>query len=222
MTRRKAGENALAAARIQAETGSTAPTALAERYEDKARERLDPDSVRIGAGGELVPGDDFTSTTLPAILDTLANPDHVAADASRDRLDLADRAGALEIALDTADSIGTTDSLERMLAHQLAAVHVGAMKLAGLMNDQATHAARTQGQERQAACIEAARLAGGVARLSGSFQAGMATLQRMRSGGKQIVVVKHQHNYAAGAQTVVAPVVAPGGRGRRRSKVAGG
>jgi hypothetical protein len=222
MTRRKAGENALVAARIQAEAGSTTPTPLAERYEGKARERLDPSSVTIGAGGELVPGDDFASNTLPAILDTLANPDHVAADASRDRLDLADRAGTLEIALDTADSIGTTDSLERMLAHQLAAVHVGAMKLAGLMNDQATHAARTQGQERQAACIEAARLAGGVARLSGSFQAGMATLQRMRSGGKQIVVVQHAHHYAAGAQTVVAPVVAPGGRGRRRSKTAGG
>lgn len=221
MTRRKAGEDVLGAARMKAENGGTGPLPIADRYEGRARERLAPNAVAIGAGGELVPGDDFASNTLPAILDTLANPDHVAADASRDRLDLADRAGALEIALDTADSIQANDNLERMLAHQLAAVHVGAMKLAGLMQDQATHAARTMGQERQAATIEAARLAGAVARLSGTFQAGMVTLQRVRSGGKQVVVVQHQHNYADGAQAVVAPVVVgAGGRGRR-SKVAG-
>lgn len=222
MSRRKTGDALLGAARIKAENGGTKGSALTDRIEGRAREKLPTESLRIGAGGELVPGDDFASDTLPAIIDTLANPDAVAADASRDRLDLVHRAGALELALDTADAMQASDGLERMLAHQMATAHACAMKAASVMQAQLDHAGRTAGQERQMACIEASRLAGAYSRLTGSFQAGMMTLQRVRSGGKQIVQVQHQHNYAAGAQTVVAPELGGRGRGPRANRRAGG
>lgn len=65
------------------------------------------------AGGELVPTEDFATRTLPAIRDTLVNAVAVAADASRDRLDLAENAGLLKLALDTANAIQAGDSTLR-------------------------------------------------------------------------------------------------------------
>ncbi|MGH1570273.1 hypothetical protein ACRAWG_05910 [Methylobacterium sp. P31] len=177
----------LGAARVRAE--ERGPSATADRIEAAAREPV-VSPARI-VGGELVPEEDFAAKTLPAILDTLVSPDAVAADASRDRLDLAKNAGALELALDTADTIQAADSLERMLAHQLAATHVAAMKTAALMGKQLDIADRTYGTANQAANIEAVRLAGAMARLNGSFQAGLQTLQKVRSGGRQLVVVQH-------------------------------
>ncbi|ACA18344.1 hypothetical protein M446_3979 [Methylobacterium sp. 4-46] len=206
--RSKTGNLLLGAARVRAENKG-APCPLTDRYEAEARTPLPPDTPRA-AGGELLPGDDFTGKTFPAILDTLADPTAVSADASRDRLDLAQQAGSLEMALDTADSIQAADALERMLAHQLATAHVAAMKAAALMRQHLDVADQTRGAAQQAAGIEAARMAGAFTRLTGSFQAGMATLQRMRSGGRQVVVVQHNH-INKGAQAVVTGTVAPGG-----------
>ncbi|GJD53830.1 hypothetical protein OPKNFCMD_6609 [Methylobacterium crusticola] len=204
---RKSGDTILAAARVRAEAnGAVAP--IADRYEAKARTSLDPATPRT-AGGELVPADDFATTTLPAILDTLANPDAVAADASRNRLDLAKEAGCLEMGLDTADTIRASDGLERMLAHQLATARVAAMKAAVAMQQHLEEVGRTRGPSRQAACVEAERMARAYARLTGSFQAGMQTLQRVRSGGRQVVVVQHNH-IGEGAQAVVAGSVTGG------------
>ena len=57
-----------------------------------------------------------------------------------------------------------------MLAHQLATTHVLAMKVAAVMGQQLDLADRTMGTTKQAACVEAARMAGAVARMNGSFQ----------------------------------------------------
>jgi len=165
------------------------PSGFADRQEATVRAPVEAPARAVG--GELVPFENFAIKTLSAILDTLVNPDAVAADASRDRLDLAKNAGALEIALDTAETIQAADSLERMLAHQLAATHVAAMKTAALMGKQFDIADRTYGSVNQAANVEAVRLAGAMARLNGSFQAGLQTLQKVRSGGRQVVVVQH-------------------------------
>lgn len=187
---------------------------MADRFEARGREVLPADYLRT-AGGELVPGEDFATKTLPAILDTLANPDALAADASRDRLDLAKDAGSLEMALDTAEAIQAADGLERMLAHQLATAHVAAMKAAAVMGQQLDYAGRTIGAERQAACVEATRMAGAFAKLTGSFQAGMQTLQRVRSGGRQTVVVQY-NTVGEGGQAVIGAQQHVGGGGRRR------
>ncbi|MGH1573786.1 hypothetical protein ACRAWG_27990 [Methylobacterium sp. P31] len=197
--RARAGDTLLGAARCRAEERG-GPSGYADRQEVAVRAPVEA-PVRA-VGGELVPAEDFATKTLPAILDTLMNPDAVAADASRDRLDLAKNAGALELALDTADTIQAGDALERMLAHQLATTHVLAMKAAAVMGQQLDIADRTMGAAKQAACVEANRMAGAVARLNGSFQAGMQTLQRVRAGGQQTVVV--QHNYVGeGGQAVI-------------------
>ena len=89
----------------------------------------------IGAGGELVPHG--SEIAAPAeYRNTLRKPDYVAASASRDRLDLLHDAGALETALDVADTVGAENSIEQMLAHQLAVAHRAALKMAVQMNRQ--------------------------------------------------------------------------------------
>lgn len=94
------------------------------------------------------------------------------------------------------------DSLERMLAHQLAATHVLAMKAAAVAGKQLDMAGRTFGTAGQAACVEAARLIGAATRATGAYQAGLQTLQKVRSGGRQVVIVQHNH-VEAGAQAVI-------------------
>ena len=61
-------------------------------------------------------------------------PDCVAIEASRDRLELADKAGALDMGLDLADTIQADNSMEKMLVHQMAAVHNSAMRMTALVN----------------------------------------------------------------------------------------
>jgi hypothetical protein len=217
--RQKVSEGALWAARIRAEERGR-PCSAADRHDDAAREPLVQVAART-VGGELLPGDDFTSKTLPAILDTLVSPDAIGADASRSRLQLAEDAGALDLALDTADTIQANDGLERMLAHQMATAHTMAMKAASLMGKHLEHAERTRGHEQQMAGVEAARMAGAFARLTGSYQAGMQTLQRIRSGGRQTVIVQHNH-VGEGGQAVIGGQQTVGGGGvQRRKRVRG-
>ena len=147
--------------------------------------------------------------------DTLARPDRVAAEASRDRLEAAHNAGCLDSALEMADSIGAQDSLERALAHQLAAAHRSAMKLTAQMNRSLEVMEHSRGGEREAANVQATRLANSAARLMGAFQQGALTLDRLRNGGRQVVQVQHV-TVAEGGQAVVAGRISPGGRGGRR------
>ena len=213
MTRPRTGDRLLGAARIRAEERG-GPSGMADRIEAVVHEPL-PAPVRA-VGGELVPEADFATETLPAIVDTLVSPDAVAADASRDRLDLAKNAGSLEMALDTAETIQAGDALERMLAHQMATAHVLAMKAAVVMKQEIEFAERCfDPVKKQAACVEANRLAGTYARLTGSFQAGMQTLQRVRSGGRQTVIVQHNHVSEGGQAVIGGQQQMGGGSGRR-------
>src|SRR3954462_9768714 len=72
--------------------------------------------VVAGAGGEAVLGNrsPFTDTVRE-------RPDMIAVTASERRMELADAAGALELGLDAAATIGARDSLEKALSHQMAA-----------------------------------------------------------------------------------------------------
>jgi hypothetical protein len=73
----------------------------------------------------------------------------------------------------------------------------------------------------EAANVRACRLAGAISRMSATYQQGLFTLQRKRTGGKQQVTVKHIHqqvNVTQGGQAVVAgDKVMSRARGRRRS-----
>lgn len=174
----------------------------------------------VGAGGELVPASMLAEN--PRALqfrDTVRNPDYVSVDASRDRLELAHAAGALESGLDLADSIQAENSLEKMLAHQLAAVHRCSMKMAAQVNRRLNHldGLSMESGTAQMVSVETARLAGATARMMQSFQDGMQTLHKIRTGGRQQMTVQHQYvtKVEDGGQAVIAGEVKAGGRGHK-------
>jgi hypothetical protein len=143
----KAGDYLLAAERVRAEAAaspdqSTAfDLARADRWEGQARTRQLPSTrTEIGAGRELI---DIENRDAVGMADTVADPDYVTASASRERLELANEAGSLDLALDAADTIQGQDSLEKMLVHQMAVLHRGMMKAAARMNEEQPGAAST-------------------------------------------------------------------------------
>ena len=84
----KPGELLLAAARVRADERSPAGDALADRITNRARSRLDEEQLSRVAGGELITSEEGRQERSGARNTTL-EPDQVAADASRNRLDLA-------------------------------------------------------------------------------------------------------------------------------------
>ena len=202
---------------------------LADEMLAQARTKQLPSTrTEIGAGGELIDREKVGSH----LVDTVAHPDYVTAEASRDRLALASQAGSLSLALDAADTIQAQDSLEKMLVHQMAVLHHGVMRAAARMNKELDAAGGTAidaagdkrdltAGEREAANVRACRLAGAISRMSATCQQGLLTLQRKRTGGNQHVTVKHIHqqvNVTQGGQAVGAgDKVMSRTRGRRRS-----
>ena len=83
--------------------------------------------------------------------------------------------------------------------------------------------------KREAANVRACRLAGAISRMSATYQQGLLTLQRKRTGGGQHVTVKHIHqqvNVTEGGQAVVAgdkvtSRTAKAGRGKAGKAMAG-
>jgi hypothetical protein len=88
-------------------TLGVADTALAAQARKKVP---DPE---IGTGGELIQPRDGSTY----LYNTLDYPNFIAADASATRMHLAKTAGALALAVDTADTIQGQNSAEMMLAH---------------------------------------------------------------------------------------------------------
>jgi len=75
---------------------------------------------------------------------------------------------------------------------------------------------RGESQERERN-QEICRLAGIVSRLTVSYQSGLLALQRVRSGGRQVVTVQHVH-VGDGGQAVVAGEIGGKGGGAKRRK----
>jgi len=161
---------------------------------------------------EVVPGiEGEAQVPIPRItmVDTLAVPDVISVDASEQRAMGAHRAGVLSAALDTAKSARASNSIEKMLCHQLAAVHHAGIEML----------VRVQQPMFSIPYVELVRLTNAAARLFDVFQAGCLTLQKLKTGGKQHVVVQYQQvNVSEGGQAVVAGKVARDSRtrGKRR------
>jgi hypothetical protein len=197
-------------------TGARFETLEAAAMDAKADAALDPlnhTSVppQQGRGGEMAIESRKNRRERPWIVDTVKDrPDMLAADASVARLDLAATANTLTMAVDAAESIQAANSLERMLAHQMATAHHLAMTMAAKANDFAGGIKSWDTTTRQQVqSIEAARMAGASARMMETFQRGLLTLERLRNGGKQTVVVQHV-DVANGGQAVVAGTVNQG------------
>jgi hypothetical protein len=201
--------------------------AQADAMDAAALEVLDPMAhvtgpVTIGRGGEVALADRNSS---PGIIDTVREKqDMVTARASHARLALT--GDSLLMAVDAADSIKARNSLERMKAHQLAALHRLGMKFAAkaetlLAQVDLGISGLRPAHETQAAAVEAARLANAAIRAFGGYDDGMLALDRIRRGGKQTVTVIHQNvAVGPGGQAVVAGAVR--GRGPRGKGAGGG
>ncbi len=172
-----------------------------------------------GNGGELVVATKEAMASVPGVVDTVRqSPDMLTAGASRDRLELT--GNALPLAVDAATSIQAQNSIERMLAHQLAVAHRLALHLAS-QAEQLVDRHESWGKINPTHSVEACRLANASARVMGAFQDGMLALDRIRRGGTQTVRVVHQHvAVGPGGQAVVAAGGVKGGgrmtRGRTR------
>ena len=229
----KAGRAAtllLGAARIESEAATKRNDPLAAFDAQRAAELRDrvqqpaPEYMaNIGVGRELIPASMCGENSRALqFADIVQDPHYVAVDASRNRLELAHEAGALEQSLDAAETMQAANSLERMLAHQLASAHVSAMKLSAELNRRIDYVANARGDEQERANVQATRLAGAVGRMMTSYQQGLLTLQRLRSGGRQTVVVQHLHQQVQvnGGGAVVAGKVGVRGSKSKRGKVA--
>lgn len=157
----------------------------ADEYAGKAGALMQPAAIPPMALGEVVPA------KRTRLVDTLKLPDVAALDASAHRLDLLGRMGndCAAMALDAASTIEAGNSLEKMLAHQLAVAHKTALTL----TDKATF---------QPDAKEKAQMLNTACRMMETYQRGLLTLQRLRSnsernGAVQLVTV------ADGGQAII-------------------
>ncbi len=157
------------------------------------------------SAGEVLP--DRCDNNGLSIRNTLKSPDSAAVDASIARTDLLlqDKADITALAVDAANSIDAENSLEKMLAHQMAAAHNAVMT----MMDQAAGISRQMSGHDQRVCeasnIQATRLFNSANRLMKTFQQGLLTIQKIRNGGNQTVTVQHV-SVSDGGQAVIGNV----------------
>lgn len=202
--------------------GAQADRIMAAEEERKAAELAAlPDPVVRGIGGEVALREPLGHDAAGQYFkDTLISPTTTAAAASRARMQQASdhgvRGESLAQALDAAETVGARDSIERMASHQLAVAHALVMQLFR-DGDKMIRDGRLRSDFKGSAFynVEGCRMLTTAARLMAAYQAGHATLARIRQGGRQVVTVQHvQVN--DGGQAVVAGQVTPapaGGRG---------
>ena len=168
-------------------------------YNEKTEDLMQPEDLPIIAYGEVIPRDDSTAAFI--VKDALEDPDSPAVDASIERTNLLQEAGALEIGIDAASSIQARNSLEKMLAHQMACCHANGMRL--MTEAMGVNPLDLNEQSLQ---IKKMNLA---ARLIDVYQKGFDTLTKSRTAGKQTIVVKQVQ--VNGGQNVIADKVATRG-----------
>ena len=183
---------------LEGEAGGYPDSQNAKRaavLEAKAVALLVPDvPVSFAPTGEVVPRQKLRSDVR-----TVRTPGVAAIEASEHRTTLLDQAGEGVLAggIDLAE--GATDSRQKMLAHQLALMHT---KIFELMN--------SAGNQRDS--VEQARLMNVAVRMMTTFQQGLLTLQKLKTGGDQRVTVTHVY-VEQGAQAVIGNVTTGGGLG---------
>ena len=204
--------------------GAELAECFARSFEEAAGELLTlPTAPAVGPGGEVIrpqPLPDGCRVSVPThkeamrfvVRDTLRKgATRVAEDASVRRTDLLMQPSfnALAMGVDAAETIGAANSLEKMLAHQMAVAHEAAMR----MTDRGLSYEHSKSGDQ----VEACRCLNTAARLMGAFQNAALTIQRLRNGGSQTVTVQHV-NLAPGSQAVIGNVQAGGSRRRRSNQ----
>lgn len=151
-------------------------------------------SVPIGSGGEVIKPD------AAGMLNTLSQPSIAAVDASNHRTDLLTMLGndIAAIALDAADTIEAGNSIEKMLAHQMAAIHDASMRM--------VHRANLIQEPSLAAKTLNSAMKG-----FSAYQGAIGAMRQLRGNQQQHIVVQHV-NVSAGGQAMVGTVNTRGGR----------
>ena len=142
------------------------------------------------SNGEAVP-----PHTERLLYDTLTVPDLAAVEASfdRSRLLLDQGPDVAAMGIDAANTIQAQNSLEKMLAHQLAAAHKVTMEMIGSV---VPHSRYTAIQNRR---LNAA------SRCMTAYQQGLLTFRKVRQGGHQRISVQYL-NVTDGSQAVIGNV----------------
>jgi hypothetical protein len=165
--------------------------------------QLSPEHAEVGTGGEMVPTGEKTMDR-PDLVDTVrSQPDLINARASVARLELVADTGALDLAVDVADTIKARNSLEKMLAHQIAAAHALAMRFAAKSEQLLANVTSWNSVPRQqVSSIEASRLANSAARIPARSKIGALG----RGGGRGIERQPHTARSAEERQPPGQPI----------------
>lgn len=181
----------------------------AKQTRERGRELLKPAGIVVEGAGEAVAWDPAPEAeydpALMVIVNTLERPDSASVAASDKRLRAAKDAGVLETAVDATRSAQASNSLDRMLCHQMAAAHFQAMRLLVLS------------QNDRLAPVDVARYTNAASRLMDVYQAACLALQKLKTRGQQRVIVQHVY-VGDGGQAVVAGSVRRGSRRKRRGR----
>jgi hypothetical protein len=196
--------------------GTDLADSFARPLEDDAASLLKLDHPPVvGVGGEVVAPQvvGLPRRQVVAVETLKEGATRVAEDASIRRTDLLLQPSfnAVALGVDAAESVQAGNSMEKMLAHQMAVAHEASMRLL----DRALSYEGEGRFMRQGDSVEACRLANTAARLMSSFQDGLLTLQKLRTGGNQVVTVQHV-NVQPGGQAVIGNVQTGGAKRRGR------
>ena len=172
---------------------------------------LEPVAPVAVSAGEAVTwenkADEIFTGAHARIVDTLEHPNSISVGASIDRTSAALGVGVLEPAIDAAVSAQAANSIEKMLCHQMAAIHFSAMRLLEL-------SARDRLQPG-----DVARYTNAAARMMDVYQTACLTLQKLKTRGTQRVLVQYQQvNVGDGGQAVVAGRIGRGSRNRGKGR----
>lgn len=136
------------------------------------------------------------------LVDTLEHPTMIGLGASQLRMEAVAKLGILQPAMDAAESAQAGNSFEKMLTHQMAALHHASMDLL----------ARASGSNALAEPdpVLRTRFMNTAFRGMDCYREHMLALLKFKTGGKQTVVVQHVH-VSDGGQALVAGSLTKGG-----------
>jgi len=149
---------------------------VAVDLEREAQELLTPSQVlQTGLGGEIIPPAERGLSGLESVL---KEPDLLNLGASEQRAQLLEKTGVLELGIETAHDARADGSVQKMITHQMAALHSRAM----------TMLAESEASKIPEISIMKARAA---ARMVDAFSRSALTLQRLQTGGGQTIQVQY-------------------------------
>lgn len=179
---------------IRRRVGAYEMREAAQEHEKKAQEcreqverYFEAETCQIGVGGEVIPSSGYEDASLN-------DTDVQRRLASRYRLEGLADCDALTLGVDVAESIDAADTVQKLMAHELAIAHTLACRFAS----QATKAVEqidcwTPVLKRNSHIADATRLGDSTARLMMAAAKATEALNKWRGGKPQQIIVQHIH-----------------------------